>query len=476
MGTNYNPCVATDGLILYLDAFNSSSYAGTGTTWYDISGNSNHATLVSSPAYTVSNGGTFVLDGSSNYFTLPNNSILSVSNFTISIWVKLAQLNADQYLIDTSSNFNFGYGYSFRIRSNNTIRFWAYDANNALDTTDTVSSNTWYHITVSYNNTSKTQKIYINGSLSVSGQHTNSFVAATVSYLRIGVSQVLGGYTKGVIAQAQFYNRELAAADIQQNYYATKKRYSPEENIVRDGLVFHYDAGKAASYSGIGVTIFDLSGIGNTGTLINGPTFSSLNGGSIVFDGSNDYFEAPHSASLDISGSITVDVWVYMTSINNSSDMNLICKYSNAGGASNQSWILFKSTGNYSAFSPNGTANNNEFVWLATSAGNTGGAFIGTGEQVLANTWYNVVALYNSSNDKIDIYINGQLKSSATRTGQTSGVLSTNLRNLQIGGTPLDSNRWIQGRIPIARVYNRALTQQEISQNYNAVKNRYGLS
>lgn len=297
-----------------------------------------------------------------------------------------------------------------------------------------------------------------------------------MSYLRIGVSQVLGGYTKGVIAQAQFYNRELAAADIQQNYYATKKRYSPEENIVRDGLVFHYDAGKAASYSGIGVTIFDLSGIGNTGTLINGPTFSSLNGGSIVFDGSNDYFEAPHSASLDISGSITVDVWVYMTSINNSSDMNLICKYSNAGGASNQSWILFKSTGNYSAFSPNGTANNNEFVWLATSAGNTGGAFIGTGEQVLANTWYNVVALYNSSNDKIDIYINGQLKSSATRTGQTSGVLSTNLRNLQIGGTPLDSNRWIQGRIPIARVYNRALTQQEISQNYNAVKNRYGLS
>ena len=239
-----------------------------------------------------------------------------------------------------------------------------------------------------------------------------------------------------------------------------------------DGLVFHLDAGNTRSYSGSGLTASGLvSGFG--GTLINGVGFTSANNGSFIFDGTNDYLEAPHSASINISGSITVDVWVYMTSLSNSGDMNLICKYSNAGGASNQSWILFKSTGNYSSLSPNGTAGNNEFVWLATSSGSTPGAFIGTGEQVLANTWYNVVALYNSSNDKIEIYINGQLKSSTTRTGQTSGVLSTNLRNLQVGGTPLDSNRWVQGRIPIARVYNRALTATEIFQNYNATKGRY---
>ena len=454
MGTNYNPCVATDGLILYLDAFNSSSYAGTGTTWYDISGNSNHATLVSSPTYTVSNGGTFVLDGSSNYFTLPNNSILSVSNFTISIWVKLAQLNADQYLIDTSSNLNFGYGYSFRIRSNNTIRFWAYDANNSLDTTDTVSSNTWYHITVSYNNTSKTQKIYINGSLSVSGQHTNSFVAATVSYLRIGVSQVLGGYTKGVIAQTQFYNRELAAADIQQNYYATKKRYSPEENIVRDGLVFHYDAGKTSSYSGIGVTIFDLSGIGNTGTLINGPTFSSLNGGSIVFDGTTNYIDLTPSGtgiSLTSSSDFNVSGWIYVEATQPKIAPSVVEKYNGVGGyplairwASNTLYtIVYDGTNSAAA-----------------------------GASITPNTWAYFSANNILSQKKLEMYMNSSLIGSTTYSTLNN---ITTTASIKIGYRGFDSNTYFAGKLAKLQIYNRALSATEIQQNYNATKGRFGL-
>jgi hypothetical protein len=278
------------------------------------------------------------------------------------------------------------------------------------------------------------------------------------------------------VPQVMIYNRALSDTEILQNYNATKGRYIVNENIVRDGLVFHVDAGKAASYSGTGVTSYDLSGSGNTAILTNGPTYSSLNGGTIVFDGVNDYLEAAHSSSLNISGSITVDVWIYLTSLSNSNDMCLIAKYSNSGGAPNQSWILFKSTQSYTSVSPNGTAGTNEFVWLASSEGNLNGTFVGTGEQVQANTWYNVTALYNSSNEKIEIYINGQLKSSTTRTAQTSGVLQTNTRNLSIGSTPADGTRYVQGRIPVARVYSRALTSTEILQNYNALKNRYGLT
>ena len=244
---------------------------------------------------------------------------------------------------------------------------------------------------------------------------------------------------------------------------------------VSDGLVFKLDAANFRSYSGSGLTANGLVG-GIGGTLINGVGFTSSNNGYFFFDGTNDYFEAPHSASLDISGSITVDVWVYMTSLSNSGDQNLLCKYSNAGGSINQSWILFKSTGDYRFASPDGlTANNNEFCWLASSSGNYFGALIGTGEQVLTNTWYNVVAIYNSSTEKMQMYLDGQLKTNVTRTGQTSGVLSTNSRNLQIGGTPLDSNRWLQGRIPIARVYNRALSATEVIQNFNAMRERYNI-
>jgi hypothetical protein len=281
---------------------------------------------------------------------------------------------------------------------------------------------------------------------------------------------------KGSIGEVKIYNRSLSASEVLQNYNVSKKRYLPEENIVKNGLVLNVDSANYLSYVGTLNTAYDLSGSGNTATLVNGTGFTGTNGGAFLFDGTNDYLEAPHSASLDISGSITVDVWVYMTSLSNSGDPNLLCKYSNAGGASNQSWILFKSTGNYRSSSPDGlTANSNEFCWLASSSGNYSGALIGTGEQVSTNTWYNVVAIYNSSTEKMQMYLNGQLKTNVTRTGQTSGVLSTNLRNLQIGGTPLDSERWLQGRIPIARVYNRALSATEIQQNFNAMRERYNL-
>ena len=245
-------------------------------------------------------------------------------------------------------------------------------------------------------------------------------------------------------------------------------------NINDTGLVFSLDAANFRSYSGSGLTSNGLVG-GIGGTLFNGVGFGSTNGGYFIFDGSNDYIESPHSEVLNISESITVEVWVYLTSLSNSNDMCLIAKYSNAGGAANQSWILFKSTTNYTSLSPNATGGNNEFVWLASSGGNVSGTFVGTGEQVQVNTWYNVTALYNSSNEKIEIYINGQLKSSTTRTGQTSGVLQTNTRNLSIGSTPADGTRYIQGRISSAKIYNRALTAQEIKQNYNATKKRYGL-
>jgi len=79
--------------------------------------------------------------------------------------------------------------------------------------------------------------------------------------------------------------------------------YNPR--IVTDGLVLALDAGNTKSYPGSGTTWTDLSGNGNTGTLTNGPTFDSANGGSIVFDGTNDY--------VQVTGSITVTSATFIT-------------------------------------------------------------------------------------------------------------------------------------------------------------------
>ena len=250
--------------------------------------------------------------------------------------------------------------------------------------------------------------------------------------------------------------------------------FSPK--IVTDGLVLYYDAANTKSYLSGSTTWNDLSRANNNGTLVNGPTYSSANIGSIVFDGVNDYVNCGTNSSLNISGSITVESWVYLSSLSNSSDICLISKYSNSGG-SNQSWILFKSTQNYQSFGPGGSGGpaNNEFGWISSSNGTISGAFIGTGEQVLINTWYHVVGVFNSFDNSMQIYVNGVLKRNSVRTGQSFGVLATNSININIGATSADSNRWLQGRLPTARIYNKALTAADVLQNYNTTKGRYGL-
>jgi hypothetical protein len=246
--------------------------------------------------------------------------------------------------------------------------------------------------------------------------------------------------------------------------------------IVTNGLVLALDAGNTLSYTSGSTTWKDLSGNNNSGSLVNGPGFSNDNAGSITFDGVNDYVNCGNEPSLQITGSITTETWVYLTSLTNSLDLNLLGKYSNSGGSNNQGWLLFKSTGNYQSFGPGNTGpSSNEFSWLATSNGNFSGALIGTGEQVLANTWYHVVGVFKSSNNSMQIYVNGVLKRSVTRTGQTFGVLLNANRNVCIGSTPDDNTRYVQGRIPLSMVYNRALSDAEILQNYNATKGRFGL-
>jgi len=86
--------------------------------------------------------------------------------------------------------------------------------------------------------------------------------------------------------------------------------YGIASGVVTNGLVLALDAGISRSYSGIGTTWTDLSGNGKNATLINGPTYSSANGGSIVFDGSNDYAEISNASTLGgFTGDFSIEFW-----------------------------------------------------------------------------------------------------------------------------------------------------------------------
>ena len=80
--------IVTDGLVLYLDAANTKSYTGTGTTWYDLTKNGNNGVLTSGPVYNSENGGNITFDGVDDYVNLGNPNSLDILNFTICAWVK----------------------------------------------------------------------------------------------------------------------------------------------------------------------------------------------------------------------------------------------------------------------------------------------------------------------------------------------------------------------------------------------------
>jgi hypothetical protein len=214
--------------------------------------------------------------------------------------------------------------------------------------------------------------------------------------------------------------------------------YNPR--TITDGLVLCLDAANPKSYSGSGTVWSDLSGNGNNGTLVNGVGYNSGNLGSLVFDGVNDYVNAP----LTKTETCTFSCWARTTTV--ASNPMLFNAGPNAVGPD-----LFFYLGNIYWNTWDGSGN--PFATMPTSATN-------------GNYHYYVVVNDASSNTKL--YYDGNL------LGTAAYRTAANNTNLTIGGN-INTYMW-NGNISNFSVYNRALTPQEIQQNYNATKSRYNFS
>ena len=224
-------------------------------------------------------------------------------------------------------------------------------------------------------------------------------------------------------------------------------QYGPK--IVNNGLVLALDASDRNSYSGSGSTWNDLSGNSYNGTLTNGPTFNSSNGGSIVFDGINDYVVSsnfvPNFSTKTLSG------WVKLSSTSQQGG-GLVTLQSTDGAVFDS--IVYNETGQGWGFGSNGFSRTN---WSGVSETST-------------SIWVNITATYESSNYKM--YRNGTLIYTLT----SFGVLTFNFNsNVQLGYRHLGSSGYLAANIAQASVYHRALTANEVLQNYNATKSRFGL-
>ena len=218
-----------------------------------------------------------------------------------------------------------------------------------------------------------------------------------------------------------------------------------EVTIVTTGLQLYLDAGQAASYSGSGTAWNDLSGNGRNGTLTNGPTYSSAGGGSIVFDGTNDFVQCSGSVTATAA---TFVAWIRRNGTQGSYDGILISRGSNVTG------MMFQSS-NQLAYIWNNAVN--AYTWQS-------------GLIVPDLTWCMVAVSVTSTAATAYLCQSSGITSAINTVSHTS----TTLDDIKIGQEDF-GGRFFTGNIATAMIYDRALSAGEITQNFNALRSRYGL-
>lgn len=250
----------------------------------------------------------------------------------------------------------------------------------------------------------------------------------------------------------------LGEAAMYRSFYSSTVPSWPSVSVTR-GLIGFWNAGVPESYPGTGTIWSDLSGNSYTGTLTNGPTYTSNNGGGIVFDGSNDYVTTTYTASL--SKNFTLAVWCYPTAVGQAGGSELIHKAYSA--SVNSCGIDYLSTSLF------------RFGTIDDITGST----VTGGTVCSINNFYYVVLSFGG--DTSDVTIRGYVNINGVMTLDAS---KTNVNNPSFNaayalnfGTfvPSPTNNYFNGNIYACQLYNVSLTAAEIQQNFDAMRGRFGL-
>lgn len=243
MALSHSPKIIKNGLFLCLDAANPRSYSGSGTTWFDLSGKNMNGTLVNGVGYNSSNRGTMTFDGVNDYANFGDiyDDIFVGSNakFTVSAWVKPNVSNmTNGYIISKWAN---GSGeWILRVgdaRAHSRANFfWSTPSNSAWinqnATVEITNINKWYNLVGVYDITlgpTNSMKIYVDAE-DVSTYNENNLgsptaIENTSASLLIGNRISLDRPFNGSIANVMIYNRALTAAEVKQNFEASRDRY-----------------------------------------------------------------------------------------------------------------------------------------------------------------------------------------------------------------------------------------------------------
>jgi|GEM_PF-3663435 len=399
-------------------------------------------------------------DGVDDYVDCGNDTSLDITDeITIEAWVKFDFVNST---INTPIVVNrAGYEvFLFLQGGEGTFQFtiWGNPSGQYnAPTTITPTIDTWYHVVGTFDGTNL--KIYINGREEGNGDIVNPWKGVDTGFT-IGYTPQQGIYLNGTIDEVRIYNRALSAEEIAEHYYrgagshnlSVPVQLGQNKTMLDQGLVgywsFEEDDGNYA---------YDYSGKANTGTLHNGsgvchdgdcPTWTTGKFGSALsFDGSNDYVDCGNDESLNITDAITIEAWVKPNYISTS-------------------WGQFF-LGRYVAFSSPchlviGTRDRHLDIGRSTHWW--------TNFVIEANNWYHIVYTFDESSGVSKAYVNGDMQSSSF----DPGLSSCGSHNFWINGDlPEGGKAPLNGTIDEVRIYNRALSAEEVWQRYKLGQSKH---
>lgn len=216
MGIAYSPQIVRDGLVMYLDAANVKSYPGTGTTWFDVSGNGNNGIITGSVPYSTLFAGVLNTPGTTgNYINISSINLTSVNH---TVMIASRYVNSSQngrVLSGLSNNWLLGHHGSGNTRGDYYANGWVYNPS-------TTGGDVWGIYTGTGNISTDTWELYDNADLKAS----NTAGSQGPNGLTIGRYGGNSEYSNAYVGFVMCYNRVLTATEIQQNFNALRGRYS----------------------------------------------------------------------------------------------------------------------------------------------------------------------------------------------------------------------------------------------------------
>lgn len=221
MSITYNTSIVRNGLVLHLDAANRKSYPGSGTTWFDLSGQNNNGTLTNGPIF---DSGSITFDGVNDFVNGPINGGLG-TDITVEMFVNITNSMAGKIFFGLDTNTHASLGIYVNI--NNLIWYWntGDSFNTPFSQNITLTVGQWNHIVVSTAIADNNAKLYQNGNLIGTSFYKNTTTTGTGDKYQIGRYFNNAYYANCKYSVFKIYNKALSNVEIQQNFESLRGRY-----------------------------------------------------------------------------------------------------------------------------------------------------------------------------------------------------------------------------------------------------------